>query len=100
MVEAARALAVQAMKSSSRFEKRADAVALGLLSRRLTADERPIVRRTLDRALESYRGNAEGAKKLIHVGHSRPDPSLAPEELAAWTLVASQVMNLDEALTK
>jgi hypothetical protein len=34
------------------------------------------------------------------VGDSPADTNLPAPELAAWTLVASQVLNLDESLTK
>ena len=40
------------------------------------------------------------AQKLLAVGESPADEKLPAPELAAWTLVASQVMNLDESLTK
>ena len=34
------------------------------------------------------------------MGESPADPALAVNELAQWTLVASQFLNLDEFLTK
>jgi hypothetical protein len=37
---------------------------------------------------------------LIDVGDSSAGPSVAPAELAAWTMVANQLMNLDEVLNK
>ena len=42
----------------------------------------------------------ESAKKLIAVGESKADPTLDPSELAAWTMLANQLMNLDEVLNK
>jgi len=59
-----------------------------------------VLRRTLDDALAVYRRDGAQAKKLLAVGASPADPALPVPELAAWTLVASQVMNLDESLTK
>ncbi|HKX60678.1 MAG TPA: DUF1553 domain-containing protein [Verrucomicrobiae bacterium] len=100
LVEAARQLATRVLKDSRRFEQRADALALALLSRRFTPEERGVIRQMLDRARVSYERDAEAAMALLEVGESKPDPSLPPGELAAWSLVASQVMNLDEALTK
>jgi hypothetical protein len=34
------------------------------------------------------------------VGESDPDKSLDPKELAAWTMLANELMNLDEVLNK
>ena len=42
----------------------------------------------------------DGAKKLLAVGDLPANPALDPAELAAWTLTASVVLNLDEAVTK
>jgi len=100
LVEAARQLATRVLKDSRRFEQRADALALALLSRRFTPEERVVIRQMLDRASASYERDDEAAMALLEVGESKPDASLPPGELAAWSLVASQVMNLDEALTK
>ena len=47
-----------------------------------------------------YKDHAEDAGKLIAVGESAPDPKLNPEELAAWTMVANLVLNLDEVVNK
>ena len=50
--------------------------------------------------LASFRQNAATAKKLLHVGESELDSKLDPAELAAWTMVASAILNLDETITK
>jgi hypothetical protein len=42
----------------------------------------------------------EEAKKAISYGESKPDEKLNPAELAAWTMAANLVMNLDEVVTK
>ncbi len=47
-----------------------------------------------------FRADAEGARKLIAVGDSAPDPALDAQELAAWTMVANLILNLDEVLNK
>jgi len=99
-VEAARHLAAQAMKSAKTFDDRLDKVTEPLLARRFTRDERATVARLEKTALQSYEKDPSAAKSLISAGESKPDPALAPPELAAWTMVASQVMNLDESLTK
>ena len=40
------------------------------------------------------------AKQLIAVGESKPDPALDVSTLAAWTMLANELMNLDEVLNK
>ena len=50
--------------------------------------------------LARYSRDAEAARKLIAVGESKPDERLDPIELAAWTMVANVVLNLDEVLNK
>jgi hypothetical protein len=50
--------------------------------------------------LAEYRGDAEAAKKLITVGETKPDTGLNISELAAWTMVANLLLNLDEVVNK
>ena len=99
-VEASRALATRALHVAQSLDSRLDAVSLPLLGRTFSAPERTIVRRTLDAALASYARDPAAASQLLAVGESPVDTRLPGRELAAWTLVASQVMNLDESLTK
>ncbi|MDX1978865.1 MAG: DUF1553 domain-containing protein, partial [Bryobacteraceae bacterium] len=40
------------------------------------------------------------AEKLLSAGESKPDPSIHRPELAAWTMVTSTILNLDEVITK
>jgi hypothetical protein len=50
--------------------------------------------------LATYTRDVAAAKKLIAVGESKPDATLNPSELAAWTMVANLILNLDEVLNK
>ena len=47
-----------------------------------------------------FRLDPSAAKKLLAVGESARDASLDTAELAAWTTVASVLLNLDETITK
>jgi hypothetical protein len=58
------------------------------------------VRGSAQKFSEHYTGHVDEAAKLITVGDSKPDASIPPEELATWTMVANQLMNLDELLNK
>ena len=54
-----------------------------------------------DRALRHYRQHGREAEKLATSGLSAPlPPGIAVEELAAWTLVANALLNLDETLMR
>ena len=47
-----------------------------------------------------YQADAQAAGTLLKVGESQPDNQLPPGELAAWTNLATMILNLDEAITK
>jgi len=102
-VEASRCLAEQALKAGAGTNdstKSLQTMARRILSRPFLKEELGIVNATLAEQLAYYKANAEEAAKLITFGESKPDPALDPATLAAWTMVANQVMNLDEALNK
>jgi len=99
-VEASRELASRALKSSPETNVRLDYIAARLLSRNLRPDEREIVTANLKKFLSTYAADPENAAALIAVGATKPDASLAAPELAAWSLIASQILNLDETLTR
>ena len=69
----------------------------GLLNRHLTETLRDCSGALLTK-IEAK--DAEGAKQLIAFGESKADPELAPVDLAAWTLVANLLLNLDEVVNK
>jgi hypothetical protein len=47
-----------------------------------------------------YRQDEELAKKLIANGESKPKGTLSPAELAAHTMVANALLNLDETVSR
>jgi hypothetical protein len=100
-VEAARFLAQRALRETGGdFGARLDFVTMLLVARKFEPHERQICEKALEGYLTHFRDRPEEAQKLIETGASRPDAALSPAELAAWTLLTSQVMNLDEALNK
>ncbi len=99
-VEASRALAQHAMAASPKFDARLDAVTEALLSRRFDKGEREVARRMLDRSSKQFAAEPKSARELITVGESKAEDKWPAAELASWTMVASEVMNMDEALTK
>lgn len=65
---------------------------------------KPIVSQILVAAyneeLENFKKNAEAANKLLAIGESKRDESINAAEHAAWTIVASMLLNLDEVITR
>jgi hypothetical protein len=100
-VEAARHLAQAALKEGGeKLVDRIDFLARRLLARPLTEEESKVVAATVQDLLDHYRVHSEEAKKLLAVGESKADPKLDIPTLAAWTMVANQLLNLDEVLNK
>ena len=99
-VEAARSLAQHAIDSSANQDQRLNYMAERLLARSLRPEELAIVRGSLEKFEKHYAAQADDAKKLITVGESKAEPKLPVPQLAAWTMVANELMNLDEVLNK
>ena len=78
-----------------------DFIAERLLARPLAAEELAIVQASLEKFAAALRGRTPRTRsKLIDVGESNADATMPPAELAAWTMVANELMNLDEVLNK
>jgi uncharacterized protein DUF1553/uncharacterized protein DUF1549/cytochrome c/concanavalin A-like lectin/glucanase superfamily protein len=99
-VEAARVLAETAMANTNGFDARLDYISARVLARPLAANERLIARRSYSDFERYYTGHPEDARKFLDDGERKPDPSLAPGEHAALTMLVSQLLNLDEVLNK
>ncbi len=55
---------------------------------------------TLKDLTAHYTAQPGAAKELLETGTTRPDPHYGPAELAAWTMIANVILNLDEAISK
>ncbi|MCA9194820.1 MAG: DUF1553 domain-containing protein [Planctomycetales bacterium] len=101
-VEAARHLAESAMKlSADKGDVRvANAISLRVLARRWKAEERKLIVGMYREYLNYFTSQPEAAGQLVSLGETPRDMELPVDQLAAWTLVTNQVLNLDEALTK
>jgi hypothetical protein len=98
-IEASRELASHALQAETDFDARLDFISLHLDGRKFDAEERRIVRKSLENALTSFRAHTDDARKLITTGATPPRKDADVPELAAWTLLASQILNLDETIT-
>lgn len=70
------------------------------MARDLTARERDIAARACRDYLTYYDAHPADARKLVETGESDADSSLPPARLAAVTMLANQLLNLDEVPTK
>jgi len=99
-VEAARHLAARAIEAKEDVDGRITFIADRLLARPLRPEELAIVRGTYERFEQHYAVDGADATKLVTVGESKPDAKVPVPQLAAWTMVANELMNLDEVLNK
>jgi hypothetical protein len=96
-VEAARHLAQESLENKT---DRLDFMAERLIARRLTPKEKKVVEANAGDLLAHYQAEPKEAEKLLAVGDSKPDAKLDAPTLAAYTMVANELMNLDETLNK
>jgi hypothetical protein len=97
--QASRALAAQMLQQPGDATARLQFLSRRVLSRAATSPELAVLQRELDRALQHYRAHPEDAAKFIQAGQAAPQPPLDPAALAAHMVVASLMLNLDEAIT-
>ena len=100
-VEAARALAQRVLLEGGKGDKPRVQYAFRLVTaRRPSGKEVGVLRQLLGARRAEFRKDRPAAIKLLGVGESRWDKRLDASELAAWTTVASAILNLDETITK
>ena len=69
-------------------------------SRRPSEKEMKVLVGQYHEHLAEFRQDPDSARKVVEVGESKRDESLDVAELAAWTMVAGLILNLDETMTK
>lgn len=97
-VEAARALAARMLREGGK-----DPLGFGyrvVLNRAPAAKERAVLLAQYRKQLAVYKNYPEGVEKLLANGESPVPEGIDRTQLAAWTTVASVLLNLDEAVTK
>ena len=99
-VEAARVLAERILKPQATDAERLASLYRLVLARAPNAAELSVLTAALTDFRTTFGNSADAAKKLIAYGEHVADPALAAPELAAWTLIASDTLNLDEALNR
>jgi hypothetical protein len=100
-VEASRALAERLIKQGGKQPAQQIQYLSELV---LSHDPSPQMASVLEQSLtqmqEHYAADRKAAHDLVTVGEKPHDPAIPPPELAAWTMVVSEVLNLDETLNK
>ncbi|MEQ8785412.1 MAG: PSD1 and planctomycete cytochrome C domain-containing protein [Pirellulaceae bacterium] len=100
-VEAARHFAQRAMREGGETDEERATWAFRLAtSRAPDADELKTLLATYHAHLAEYQANEEAARKLLSQGESPRDESLPVAEQAAWTMLCSLILNLNETVTK
>jgi hypothetical protein len=100
-VEAARALAERALTQGGATETDRISWVFRLVTARTpTETERAVLSASLNRLLSQYRNDVAATKALLSVGESPRNSRLDPAEHAAYTGLASLLLNLDEVLNK
>jgi Protein of unknown function (DUF1553) len=99
-VEASRKLAERLMKQAETTDERIALAFRLATARRPDAKEVEVLRRVFHRQLDRFRKDTKAALRLLGVGESPRDERLPAADLAAWTAVASVILNLDETITK
>ena len=98
-VESARVLAEQLMRDGATPADRVTLAFRRVITRGPSASEVTHLTRLYETTRAGFAAAPDTAVALLATGERPRDPALAPTELAAWTIVASTIMNLDEAVT-
>jgi hypothetical protein len=99
-VEAARHFGERMIGHSHDADRRLDFGFRAATARTPSRAERAVLKEALEKHLANYKNDPEAAEKLISVGDSPVNKDLNPSELAAYTMVANLLLNLDETINK
>src|SRR5262249_41290012 len=72
----------------------------GVLGGKPSAAESEVLRESLQYHLGYFSGKEKEIQEFLNQGEAKTDPALNSRELAAYTSVASLLLNMDEAVTK
>ena len=100
-VEAARVLAERILRDATiKPQDRIESIFQECLSRKPQDQESRAIESAMEKFRTRFAEHPADAKRLIAVGEKPFDASLPAEELAAYTLVANLVLNLDELVNR
>ena len=100
-IEAARALAQRVIEEGGKQpQQRIQLMSDILLAHDPPASMAAVLENSLAQMKQHYAADPKAAQELVSVGEKKRDASIPAAELAAWTMVASEMLNLDETITK
>ena len=99
-VEAARALAERVLLASPDADARIENAFRLATARKPAAAEKKVLAASLARLQREFTTDKDAAAKLLKVGESARNEKLDASEHAAWTVLCSLLLNLDETVTK
>jgi hypothetical protein len=100
-IEASRVLAERMMKEAGEVQEDKITFAFKALTSRLPrAEEMHLMKQLFTEELADFKQHPERASQLLSIGEYKRDTSLDADELAAYTIVASSIMNFDEFIVK
>ena len=99
-LEAARVLAERTLKNYSTEQERLQFAFRTATSHKPDQYELRVLQKVLTQQRNAYQKNPAAAEQLLQVGDASVDKTVSAIELAAWTIVASTILNMDETLTK
>jgi hypothetical protein len=100
-VEAARALAERVIHEGGLTpEQRINRMGLILLSRVPSAKMADVLKTSFLEMQKHYAANPSDAHSLVNIGEKKRDNSIPEQQLAAWTMIANEMLNLDATVNK
>jgi hypothetical protein len=100
-VEAARVLAQRVIhEAGPNPEQRINRMSELLLAHDPSPPMAAALETSLQQMQQHYANDPKAAHSLVEIGESKRDASIPEPELAAWTMVASEILNLDETMNK
>lgn len=100
-VEASRAFAERILREGGASPAERVAYAFETATAQLPSSrESALLLQMYESQLRHFKNGNGAAQQLIEVGDSAPDATLDANELAAWTMVANTILNMDSTITK
>jgi Protein of unknown function (DUF1553)/Protein of unknown function (DUF1549)/Planctomycete cytochrome C/Concanavalin A-like lectin/glucanases superfamily len=100
-VETSRALAERVIREAGPLpEQRINRMGLILLAHAPPPPMAAVLEKSFGEMQKHYAANPKDARSLVNIGEKKRDRSIPEPELAAWTMIASEMLNLDETVNK
>ncbi|HJM62949.1 MAG: DUF1553 domain-containing protein [Roseibacillus sp.] len=100
-IEAARHLATNAINACGNDHRaRLNHITSRVLARTFDDEEHTLIEQSLQKFRTCFQKDPPAATDLVSIGETKADPAIPAPELATWIMIASQILNFDETITK